>query len=366
MVDLYLFNTIINTIWYIFTILFVLYRFTSFFSYIYNFVRFCGKLFSGIHYIYDQIRIYIRKRRGFTQLSSDEEAQEYLLPEQHTRHKTIFETCKEYISKQYDYVYYKVFGKARSSNFTQTYNQAHRQNTNINLTEAVVSSHEYISKEKEYERNLFDRQLSELCASNSIELTDYIQKHNKTNDSNMFQSIPLTNPGDSFLNSSFSKQKSYDNMISSNDTNINSSNDMNIDSSNALFDTQFISDTFRNPKRSFDQTTQTNQIINTLQSEQPQQLLMKNDIFPQSIKRSKLSQDMSIHPIREETQQELDENVNNASDNKVVYRIDSNYKIEMGDDYNFSKKDISYSLLSENQLDSDDEYTNEILRNPYI
>ena len=55
MFDLYLFNTIVNTIWYIFTILFVLYRFTSFFSYIYNFSRFCGKIFTGIHYIYTSV-----------------------------------------------------------------------------------------------------------------------------------------------------------------------------------------------------------------------------------------------------------------------------------------------------------------------
>lgn len=42
--DLLLLNTIINIIWYIFSIIFVLYRFTTFFSYIYSILKFCGKL----------------------------------------------------------------------------------------------------------------------------------------------------------------------------------------------------------------------------------------------------------------------------------------------------------------------------------
>lgn len=48
--DLYLLNTIMNGIWYVFTIVFVLYRFTSFFSFIYNFTRFCTKLYNGVTY----------------------------------------------------------------------------------------------------------------------------------------------------------------------------------------------------------------------------------------------------------------------------------------------------------------------------
>ncbi len=53
--DLYLFNTIINMIWYMFTILFLLYKFTSFFSYMYNFVRFCGKIWKGVGWIKEQM-----------------------------------------------------------------------------------------------------------------------------------------------------------------------------------------------------------------------------------------------------------------------------------------------------------------------
>lgn len=76
--DLYLFNTIVNSVWYLFTILFVLYRFTSFFSYAYNFVLFCRDLYQytrqGFTYIYN----YIRSQSGYTRIGTDET--EHLLP----------------------------------------------------------------------------------------------------------------------------------------------------------------------------------------------------------------------------------------------------------------------------------------------
>lgn len=42
--DIYLFQSILNIIWTLFSILFVLYRFTSFFSYIYNSLKFIGRI----------------------------------------------------------------------------------------------------------------------------------------------------------------------------------------------------------------------------------------------------------------------------------------------------------------------------------
>ena len=64
MVDLYFVTSIINIIWYIFSILFVLYRFTSFFSYIYGFLKFSAKFLQGFVYIKDQILLFIERRRG--------------------------------------------------------------------------------------------------------------------------------------------------------------------------------------------------------------------------------------------------------------------------------------------------------------
>lgn len=57
--DLLLFNTILNMCWYIFTLLFFLYRFTSFFTHFYGFFKFCKKLYNGIHYSFLQCSDYI-------------------------------------------------------------------------------------------------------------------------------------------------------------------------------------------------------------------------------------------------------------------------------------------------------------------
>lgn len=70
--DFYFITSFINMVWQIFTILFVLYRFTSFFSMMYNFILFLGKLLKGVVYIKDQVSRYIAKKRGYSYLSSEE------------------------------------------------------------------------------------------------------------------------------------------------------------------------------------------------------------------------------------------------------------------------------------------------------
>lgn len=61
--NLYLFNTIMNTIWYIFTMLFVLYKYTTFFSYLYNFTDFTRRIFSVVVYVISKIAEYINKNK---------------------------------------------------------------------------------------------------------------------------------------------------------------------------------------------------------------------------------------------------------------------------------------------------------------
>lgn len=109
--DLYLFNTIINTIWYIFTILFLLYRFTSFFTYVYGFVQFCAKAFSWLSWAWDQIHLFFRRRQGYFTL---DEEQNYLLPQQHRETKTYFQIFKEKCANWLS----RVFGKKKSTRGT--------------------------------------------------------------------------------------------------------------------------------------------------------------------------------------------------------------------------------------------------------
>lgn len=436
MIDLYLFNTIINTIWYIFTVLFVLYKFTSFFSYIYNFFRFCGKLFNGIYYVYDQIKIYIRKRRGYIYLPSDDdiEANDILLPEQRRKHKTIFETCKDYISRKYDYYYYKIFGRQR------TVNNRKRDSTHINLTETTISSNYNNNSrynDKETEQTLFDKQISELCANNSsIEFNDYVNQHKRfkqsytsdNNDDHMFHTINLNGVDslDNLENHYFDPNRIIKNgssyyddslYISKTDQADHIGNVYNIQNSDILFNSSFINKLTtatqtnselnnsnselnnskpesknskpesKNSKSDNVEESETNPLINNYNGENSD--LFRNDVYPVNIKgnvsrRSFKSSMESIYEEEENVKSDTDKPKKRGQelvkqkvdDTSVKYLVGSVWTsdiedtVKFGNENNsslFARHNISYSMIDNyKSLDSDDEYTNEILKNPYI
>jgi hypothetical protein len=132
MIDLYLFNTVINLIWYIFTIIFLLYRFTSFFNYIYNFIRFCSRLFGGINYIYTQIKIYINKKRGYVEINNDIQSHQTQNNMSFTTETQRPTTIRENIIQYWNYGYNMLFGKSNNNN--------NRTNNMIPLVETTMSN----------------------------------------------------------------------------------------------------------------------------------------------------------------------------------------------------------------------------------
>lgn len=268
MFDLYLFNTIINTIWYLFTILFVLYKFTSFFSYMYNFVKFCGKIFTWIKYLYDQIIIYLQKKKGYKYtLLNDLESQTT------SQNKTYFQKIKDNIWKSY--VKFKLYLGFRHIQ------RPSERNYEIPLTETISNSNiknesYYNSSEKLYFNNTID-DLDE-----SSLLFEYLNNENNK-DNNESSEIPFNlqnsiNISDNFnfnesndnfnkSNDNFNFNQSKNNMLNlskynSNTYNIDShtsilntfikkptSNTYNINNSNLLFESDFIFNTVTKSKR---------------------------------------------------------------------------------------------------------------------
>lgn len=168
MFDLYLFNTIINTVWYIFTILFVLYKFTSFFSYIYNFSRFCGKLFTGIHYVYTSIISRTANKYQPVDIESREKP------------KSIFErfkdTCKRKWNKLFgkeDIIpqYESVFPLVETTTLPNSYNAKLYQESNSIL-----------------ERQLFDQKMKELISEDSVYYDPNYQSMSLSDDKIKFSS----------------------------------------------------------------------------------------------------------------------------------------------------------------------------------
>lgn len=186
MFDLYLFNTVINTLWYLFTILFVLYKYTAFFSYIYNFVKFCGKLFSGVSYVYK----YISGNNNLNRVDIESQNNQ--------NNKSLYQKCKNYITKNYNYYYRKIFPNSSvqvssrnintfiplvetnyssqikfSTQLNTSNEDVFRRQSNSNLNE---NNFDY-NKIKELEQKLFINKMNELQKS-ELEQSELEQKYN--------------------------------------------------------------------------------------------------------------------------------------------------------------------------------------------
>lgn len=125
MVDLLLLNTILNVIWYISTVLFLLYRFTSLFSYGYNFLKFCGKIWIGVCWVKDKTVSFIKR---------DE------LHIQPVNNKTIYQKFRNKCKKVYNYFYPKkdnLFPMYSSNR--ESYVQNYIDNDNDNYFENEMS-----------------------------------------------------------------------------------------------------------------------------------------------------------------------------------------------------------------------------------
>ena len=177
MFDLYLFNTVINTLWYLFTILFVLYKYTAFFSYIYNFVKFCGKLFSGVSYVYK----YISGNNNLNRVDIESQNNQ-------NNNKTFYQKCKNYITKNYNYYYRKIFPNASvqmSTINTNTFVPLVETNYSSQIkfsTQLNNSSNEDVFRRqsdniKELEQKEFIKKMNELQKSD-LEHSELEQKYN--------------------------------------------------------------------------------------------------------------------------------------------------------------------------------------------
>ncbi len=204
--DLYIFNTVINTLWYVFTVLFVLYRFTSFFTYIYGFVRFCGKLWSSIKWCYSQVTIYFRRRQGYTRLG-DEESGSFLLPERSVQYKTPWQKAKDYVYDLYNRTCFVFTGRYPARLGPISSNSVASGAQNVQERESYIAGPEvelgrsYYKSISKQDQELFDRHLNSHQFNQNI-LASYKSNEHKAG-SSMFQSVMLQGVDSSFNNFPF-------------------------------------------------------------------------------------------------------------------------------------------------------------------
>lgn len=126
--DIFIISAFLNTIWYIVTLLLFIYKFTSLFSYLYNFVKFIGKLYSFLINVCKNIYDYIRQKRGYIKIGTEET--EYILPQnrndidnksdvsEETTPASFFEKFTKSIAVGYNYCYGKLFHNKVKTDYT--------------------------------------------------------------------------------------------------------------------------------------------------------------------------------------------------------------------------------------------------------
>ena len=337
MLDLYLFNTIINAVWYVFTILFVLYKFTSFFGYIYNFIKFCSKLFNGVQYVWNQIDLYVKRRRGYVHV--DIETDEILLPDENIRQATLFEKCKSYLKNTYSHYYSKLFKKSNTIPSSNT--------NNIQLFETHVPNSDFDIKKAE--RDLFEKHMDELY-----------ENHN---------SMYATNNN----NSIFFESKNSSNFAGS--SNLQTTNH-NTNNSDELYFYKNLTSTHKNthPLSDDDENENDNMYASIFSDndtyKRPFNVVNSNLLFQSKFIKNQFGQDNSIIQSSQSSQKQIPQHyksISNASDVSDDVSDCSNTTIHVNDE---SKKKIKFNETlnySEVKIESNSkDYKNEILKNPYI
>lgn len=141
MIDIVVVGTVANIIWYVFTVVFVLYKFTTAFTYLYSLFKFCGTLISGIQYVASGIYNYSKRKLGFVTIG--DAGHQYILPDTPANKMGWWGSTKQFCTKLYHKCYYNVVGKHHPQSQESMYvplqeTHIHR---NHNIAYGDISSH---------------------------------------------------------------------------------------------------------------------------------------------------------------------------------------------------------------------------------
>lgn len=162
---LYLFNTILNVLSTTCTMLFLLYRFTSFFSYIVGFVKFCGRLFNGVVYVKNKIVNYYYPYDYTSIQCSEEDLEEGRYNDDGIIYNTVENnTKKSFISRCKDNIYNFFFPKKKEYNTLPIYH----------TRASYIISDEEREDNTTIEQRILNQQINNLLDQDNIEISDSI------------------------------------------------------------------------------------------------------------------------------------------------------------------------------------------------
>ena len=150
---LHLFNVVFNTISAIFTLLFILYRFTNLFSYVIGFIKFCGKLMKGVFYIKNKLSF--GDYRPYIVVNSEEDNYDINSSDNDNDNdnNSIFNKARKYISN----AYYYIFPKKKEYNILPVYE----------MRESYIDGNSVYSGSR-MENNILNTHINNLMLNNSV------------------------------------------------------------------------------------------------------------------------------------------------------------------------------------------------------
>lgn len=232
MIDISVISAVLNIIWYFFTMLFFLYKFTSFFSYILNFGRFCWKLLTSVRYI-SNFLIY---RQNYTPI----EREIYI-----SENPSYFSKIKNNIKKTYHKAYYKIFKKH------------HHNSVNNNLFSTPLQTYETSDS------SIYNTQNSQESLENKLfhQHLDYLNNSEQIDNSitpSIITRHTYSSPYSNNINRSYMQNSHTNHLAQLNHSYVNHSlhfppysgntniKTYNVEDSNVLFQSQFIQNKFNN------------------------------------------------------------------------------------------------------------------------
>ena len=251
MIDISVISAVLNIIWYFFTMLFFLYKFTSFFSYILNFGRFCWKLLTSVRYI-SNFLIY---RQNYTPIETEYE-NAYI-----SENPSYFSKFKNNIKKIYHKAYYKIFKKHHPNSIhhnlfstpLQTYETSdssiyHTQNSQESLENKLFHQHlDHLNNSEQIDQSVTD--LQNFRTPSIITRHTYSSPYSNNINRSYMQNSHTNHLAQ--LNHSYVNHSLHFSPYSGNTNNGNTkTKTYNVEDSNVLFQSQFIQNKFNNPENS--------------------------------------------------------------------------------------------------------------------
>lgn len=273
--DITVLSAIINIAWYIGTSLFLLYKFTSLFSYAINFSKFCWRLLTSVRYLSNLL--FYKKNYTLVQTDDDNNFEQEI---SHNENISFFSKIKNGIKKVYHKTYHYIFNKhhpnsVRSQPISTPLTTYETTDSSMYINNSDKSYNPYNSENSynspsSLENHYFYKQMDNLDNS---EYTPQISNNmNYTQRNHIYQSYYYNNNtlGRSYLNKSYTNQSLYypeynnnnsnNNIDSNSNSNVYSSdikininlqddtpkNIYNVQDSNELFKSQFINHNIHN------------------------------------------------------------------------------------------------------------------------